>query len=395
VLSDRTEVELLLCSAGTRRDPAKAAQLKALLQREVDWAHLLSLAREHRMMPLLCWHLEAACWEAVPESVRDELHNHLHGTMCRNLALTGELLKLLRLFEASGIAAVPYKGPVLAALAYGNISFREFADLDFLVHKQDVWRAGELLVSAGYRPTYELTRAQEALFTRYYTEHHFTRDDYGHSVDLHWAITQRFFAFTLDPDSLWGRLERVSLGGSSVLTFSPEDLLLILCVHGAKSFWQELYLICDVAELVSSHRGMDWERVAKQAATLGSERMLFLGLYLANDLLEADLPEDIFGRVRADPAVKALVKWVCERLFLEGKAPPRIFEGAQFYPIHLKMRERLKDKIRYCARAVGTTNVEDWRFSTVREYLFPLYYALRIFRLAGKFGRRFLGAPPS
>ena len=51
------------------------------------------------MMPLLCWHLEAACWEAVPESVRDELHNHLLGTMRLNLALTGELLKLLRLLE--------------------------------------------------------------------------------------------------------------------------------------------------------------------------------------------------------------------------------------------------------------------------------------------------------
>lgn len=395
MLSDRTEVELLLCSARSRRDPAKAAQLKALLHGEVDWAHLLSLAREHRMMRLLHWHLEAACWEAVPESVRDELHNHLHGTMRRNLALTGELLKLLRLFEASGIAAVPYKGPVLAALAYGNLSFREFADLDLLVHKQDVWRAGELLVSAGYRPTYELTRAQEALYTKYYTEHHFRRDDFGHSVDLHWAITQRFFAFTLDPDPLWGHLESVSLGGSSVLTFSPEDLLLILCVHGAKSFWQELYMICDVAELVSSHREMDWERVAKQAATVGSERMLLLGLYLANDLLEADLPEDIFGRVRADPAVKALANWVCERLFLEAKRAPSIFEGAQFYPIHLRMRERLQDKIRYCARTLGTTNVDDWWFSTARAYLFPLYYALRIVRLAGKFGRRFLGGPPS
>jgi hypothetical protein len=346
------------------------------------------------MMPLLCWHLEAACWEALSEDVRGELRNHLLATTRRNLALSGELLRLLRLFEARGIAAVPYKGPVLAALAYGNLSFREFADLDLLVHERDVWRARDLLVSAGYRPTYEPTRAQEALFTKYYTEHHFGHDGYGHAVDLHWAITQRFFAFAIDLDPLWGRLESVPLGGTDVLTFSPEDLLLILCVHGAKSFWQELYLICDVAELVRSHRGMDWYRVTKQAAKLGSERMLFLGLYLASDLLGADLPEDVFGRVRTDPATKALARWVYGRLFLEAKSPPRIFEGAQFYPVHLRMRERLQDKIRYCARALGTTNVEDWTFPTTREYLFPLYYALRIVRLAGKYGRRLLGGPP-
>jgi hypothetical protein len=314
--------------------------------------------------------------------------------MRRNLALAGELLRLLRLFEAHGIAVVPYKGPVLATVAYGNLSFREFFDLDLLVRKRDVLRAGQLLVSAGYHPAFQLTRAQEALFIKYYKEHHFTHGGGEHAVDLHWALTQRFFAFTLDPDSLWGRLERISLGGSTLATFSPEDLLLILCVHGSKSFWQELYLICDVAEVVRSYRDMDWERVVKRAAALGSRRMLFLGLYLARDLLDADLPEDILGQVRADPPVRALAETIRERLFLEGKEPPRIFAEAQFFPIHLRMRERLRDKIRYCARALATTGVDDWRFITLRESFFPLYYAIRIVRLTGKYGRMLFGGRP-
>jgi hypothetical protein len=35
-------------------------------------------------------------------------------------------------------AAIFYKGPALAAMAYGNVALREFSDLDILMKKEDV-----------------------------------------------------------------------------------------------------------------------------------------------------------------------------------------------------------------------------------------------------------------
>ena len=51
----------------------------------------------------------------------------------------------------------------------------------------------------------------------------------GLLVELHAGVTYRDFGFPLDPERLWERFEPVPLLGREVLTFSAEDLLLILC----------------------------------------------------------------------------------------------------------------------------------------------------------------------
>jgi hypothetical protein len=354
----------------------------------MEWEYLLRMADEHSMMPLLFWHLADAPPELVPATVLARLRERFHHNAQRNLFLTAKLIKLLNLLKAHELPAIPYKGLVLAASSYGNLALREFVDLDLLVHKRDVPRAKELLSAAGYQPQFRLTRAQEAAFLRYNCEHAFVHEDDRSMVDLHWAITERFFSFPLDPECLWERLHRVPLGGSDVPTFSPEDSLLILCVHGSKDAWERLKYVCDVAELVRTHQDMDWRRVVERAGRLGSERMLFLGLLLARDLLEMPLPEEVSRRAHTDPAVEVLVRQMSERLFRRIDHSPRRFAEMPFRPIHMKMRERLRDKVRYLVRFATTHTVGDWMALPLPKPFFFLYYVLRPIRLARNYGRK-------
>jgi Uncharacterised nucleotidyltransferase len=354
----------------------------------MEWEYLLRIADEHSMMPLLFWHLADAPPELVPATVLARLRERFHHNAQRNLFLTAKLIKLLNLLKAHELPAIPYKGLVLAASSYGNLALREFVDLDILVHKRDVPRAKELLSAAGYQPQFRLTRAQEAAFLRYNCEHAFVHEDDRSMVDLHWAITERFFSFPLDPECLWERLHRVPLGGSDVPTFSPEDSLLILCVHGSKDAWERLKYVCDVAELVRTHQDMDWRRVVERAGRLGSERMLFLGLLLARDLLEMPLPEEVSRRAHADPAVEVLVRQMSERLFRRIDHSPRRFAEMPFRPIHMKMRERPRDKVRYLVRLATTHTVGDWMALPLPKPFFFLYLVLRPIRLARTYGRK-------
>jgi hypothetical protein len=354
----------------------------------MEWEYLLRIADEHSMMPLLFWHLADAPPELVPATVLARLRERFHHNAQRNLFLTAKLIKLLDLLKAHELPAIPYKGLVLAASSYGNLALREFVDLDLLVHKRDVPRAKELLSAAGYQPQFRLTRAQEAAFLRYNCEHAFVHEDDRSMVDLHWAITERFFSFPLDPECLWERLHRVPLGGSDVATFSPEDSLLILCVHASKDAWERLKYVCDVAELVRTHQDMDWRRVVEQAGRLGSERMLFIGLLLARDLLETPLPQEVSRRVHADPAVEALVRGISERLFRRIDHSPSRFAEMPFRPIHMKMRERLRDKVRYIVRLATTHTVGDWMALPLPKPFFFLYVVLRPIRLARTYGRK-------
>jgi hypothetical protein len=387
----RPEDQLLLCCAQTRRTLETATRIRDLLGEDVDWEYLIRTAQGHGVASLLYWHLDVACPGLVPESVLDNLRCHFQANHLHNLFLTEELLRLLNALDARGIAAVPYKGPVLAASVYGNLALRQFGDLDILVRRHDVWRAEKLLASLGYRPQYRLAPPQNAAFLRSQSEHVFAHESVKSIVELHWAIAERAFSFPLDPECLWGCLEQISLGDKTLTTLSPEDTLLILCVHGAKHLWVRLAWICDVSELIRVHRDMNWEQIVAQARALGSERMLLLGLRLASDLLGATPPEEVLRRVRADQTVKALAEQIYERLFSEAGRQTDLFEGSLFHPLFLKIRERLSDKIRYCILAATTQTVEDWQLLPLPQSLAFFYYVVRFIRLTGRYGGRMLG----
>lgn len=378
------EAELMVACARARMDPGNADRIRGLCRRGLDWESLLRMAAHHGMTPLLYWHLHRIGPEGVPEVVLDRLRHAFRHHAGRALFLTGELLQVLDLFEGHGVEAIPFKGPVLAAWLYKNLALRPFSDLDILIRPSDVPKARELLIARGYRPQLDLKPLQERAYRRSWCEYVFLGGD-GQVVELHWRLAPRYFSFPLDLERMGERLETVSLGGRKVRTFSPEDWLWVLCGHGTKHLWERLLWISDVAELVRLHPGMDWQRVLSQARALGTERMILLGLYLVEDLLEIDLPEAISRRVQADPAVQALGTSVRARLFREAARPPVTFSTALF---HIRARERLRDRVRYCVGMAVTLSPGDLTFLSLPSLLFPCYYILRPLRLIGKYGMR-------
>ena len=88
-------------------------------------------------------------------------------------------------------------------------------------------------------------------------------------------------------------------------TFSAEDLLFSLCVHGSRHLWERLGWICDVAELISRH-DLRLDALLKRAATADTERMFLLGLHLAERLLDAPLPAEVKRRCDSDVRLSSL-----------------------------------------------------------------------------------------
>lgn len=376
--SMRLEDELLLCCARIQLDSGRAERIRALVQDGVNWAYLLWKAFPHAMLPLLYWHLNATCPGAVPGSIFKQLQGHFHSNIKRNLFLTGELLSLLNMFEEHGIRALSYKGPLLAASVYGNLGLRQFADLDLLVSPREVPKAKELLLSRGYQPRFPLSHTQEAAYLQTKSEEIFVREGGGVFVKLHWGVAAEYFSLPLDVERLWKRLQPLALGGRTLCTLSPEDLLLILCVDGATYLWGRLGRICDVAELIRAHERMDWQQVLEQSRRLGVERMLFLGLRLAAELLGANLPAEVLQRVQVDPKVEALTTKVRERFLRETVSPPEILESSLF---HLRTRESWREKVRYLLSRTLTPSPGDWTFVQLPVSLSFLYPLIRPIRL--------------
>ena len=82
----------------------------------------------------------------------------------------------------------------------------------------------------------------------------------------------------------------------------------MLCVHGAKHFWERLAWIVDIAQLVTV-REVDWKLLSEIAAERKCSRLLLLGLYLAHEVVGAPLPESVLQRARSD----SRVAWLAEK----------------------------------------------------------------------------------
>ena len=262
--------------------------------------------------------------------------------------MTRELTRISAVLEHNEISAIPWKGPLLASVAYGDVALRQFSDLDILVREQDAMRAKDLLLGLGYRPLHQRPVEQQAAFYGLRKVCEMMREDGRVTVELHWAITSNTFPFALDPAALWVGAETVSLEGTPLPNMSPEDLLLVLAVHGAKHHWGKLMWICDIAEVVRSYADkLDWSRLMTRARSLGAARILSLALCLARDLLGAAVPEDVWRRVKAEPKVAWLAGQVKSSLFSGGTL--MAVERPAFY---VQLRERAQDRLR-CRAYLG------------------------------------------
>lgn len=341
----RPEIELLVCCVRPQVDDAISDRITALVQEKIDWEYLIQTAHGHGVISLLYTRLNTICLHAIPDFALNRLRSIFGAIAGRNLFLTGELVKLLNLFKEQGIVAVPYKGPVLASLIYGNVALRQFCDLDIIVQAQDIFAVKKLLLAQGYRPKVEMTYAQEIAYLQAKTEHtyDFIHDDKGIFLEIHWRIAPKYIT-PIEPKHLWQDLEPFSLAGTTVCYLPLEDWLPILCVHGSRHMWERLSWLCDIATLVHKHPDLNWEKVLKQASAFGCRRILFLGLFLAHDLFGVVLPAEIWQQVKAEPLVSAIAPQVYNQLFDRVKTSDR-FMGRTLY--HIQVRERFQDKVLY------------------------------------------------
>src|SRR6266849_4391760 len=307
--------------------PTHDRQRLVSLLRSAEWARLLVLAEEHGVAGHLAASVREFAEDLVPPEIRQALADHQRAQIFSTLRLTAELFRILEDFASVGIGALVVRGPVLAVQAYGDPAMRSYGDLDLLVRQRDIRRATELMSAAGFVPAVSLSAIDAGKIPGQYL---FFKPNSKLIIELHNGCTLRYFPRRLPLEDFFARQIRVRVDGHDAPALSLEDELVLICVHGAKHFWERLMWIADIAALISRQAGIDWQRVADSAKAVGAERMLHTGLRLASDLLKAQLPAKVQAAVQADSAAARLAKQTHKWLPAAGFSPPGLLERAFF-----------------------------------------------------------------
>lgn len=367
------EFQLLLDCARSEPD---AGRIRAFVNEGVDWRTLLELATQHRVRPLVIQSLKSVCWDAVPPTNQLELDSSCKAILVQNFFFTGELLRLLDAFQKNGVAIAAFKGAVLAEAVYGDLSLREFVDLDVVIREMDDGKAEQILNACGYQ-TYVPGSDFRSAFLSYYGQQIF-RGRTGVHVDLHWRLASKNVAFPVQSAELWGRLRNVTIAGRTVPTLANEDLALFLAVHGTKERWRSLIWVCDFAELLRKNEDIEWLALFDLTKRARCSRPLLLAMLLASTLLDAPAPAKLIDKARNDSAVRALV----EEAQLGVLNPTPTGEFGELLT-GLKTHDLLRHRVWPAATLLMTRTEGDYRAMPLPKSLWGMYYLIRPFRLAG------------
>jgi len=295
----------------------------------------------------------------------------------RNMLMSAELIRIIQLLEKNSIEALAFKGPALAQMAYGDITLRQYVDLDVLVKKEDIYKIDALLKERGYQRVLKITPTQEKVYMQYAHDLGLYHPKSGVHFEMHWSLMNEDYPMQIDLDDIWENPQTIKINQQEIKTFPTEDLLLYLCIHGSKHLWERIEWIKDIDLLIRT-QDIEWEKVIKEAESSKFETMFYLGLSLTMQLFETPLPENITKRISDMKILETLSVFVLQ----SWQTPKNTFwETAAM----LKLFPGLKEQLIYLNKILIKPSFNEYWYIDLPKGFYWVYYFIRPYLLLKKY----------
>ncbi|TVQ61241.1 MAG: hypothetical protein EA366_03185 [Spirulina sp. DLM2.Bin59] len=370
---DRTcENELLILCSQPNHSDAQIQRIIELAEKSLDWNYVLRVAIKQGIIPLLFENLIQDNKINFDWQAKRDLNREYHGNVLNNLKCQKELIRILNLFAANNIRALPYKGVTLAIAAYGNAFQRQFCDLDILVDPDQFMAAQAILIDHDY----------QALASHSDHAWDFISSHNKVKVDLHRYPVPKFYAFDLTFETLWEQAQSLNIQGQRVMIPSPETMLLMLSIHGLKDRWWRLIWLRDLAEIVRANPDLDWDYILTTAQKLGIYRTLCLGFKLAHRILGVEMPQVLKESIADDSNLDWCCHYLSNQLLVPiDKLSKNLTAVLDSCRLELGIREGWQARRSYILLRILAPTRLDRNFLALPNALFFLYFLIRPFRL--------------
>lgn len=260
-----------------------------LLSNTINWEHFFEKAYSHRIAPLILWNLKKRGLSSrVPDYILHKLQMAYLYTLQKNMTFTEELKQILSMFEKERIPCIVLKGFSFINTIYeGNVGARPLKDIDLLIRRKDLERAGKTLSKMGYQ--FYGRWASEP----YYLESHFhlpfekSKGQYFF-VELHWHLLPPNYPVRIDIERLWERSVQLNLEEMETKALHPEDELIYLIWHSAFNGFDELLSLSDLLKLIG-HYEFNWDKIINLVKDARLKIPFYQAFHIANNVFDLDL----------------------------------------------------------------------------------------------------------
>src|SRR5579863_6949864 len=125
-----SEANLVNLCARAFFSPSQSNSLREASARSIDWPGVETQAERQCVSPIIGHALLQHAGDLLPEPVITSWKDKIRNSTKQNLIWLQEWQHLLQLLDEAAIPVISFKGPALALTAYGDLTLREFRDLD-------------------------------------------------------------------------------------------------------------------------------------------------------------------------------------------------------------------------------------------------------------------------
>ncbi len=380
---------ITVCSHAVCSKKEKEAIIQTLKHPAFDPHLMMTLAFHHGVIPLVHKTLKHLKKEGLLptdptiEKMRKMLEEHYMSIAQKNMLMSAELVKLMRFFTSVNIETLPFKGPALAQIAYGDITLRQFGDLDIFIKRQDFRTIAAEMQKRGYTPLYPIEEyAGDKVLFELNNDCPFYDKQRSLAVEIHWDFFRKLALFTekLQP---WEKKRTITINGHSIPTLSNETHLLYHSLHGSKHLWERFIWIVDIDRFIRNVPQLDWDKVLRMSEALGARKMFLLGPALATHYLGTPLPKQI-QHLCQEADLGAFISFVDSELHSQTPTPE---ESLVKWKKVIALRDSIWFKTQTVMAFLFHPGINERRMIILPDSLFWLYWPLRPIGMVYRFIR--------
>ena len=333
----------ILSTYWSEGNPAKNP-LKDRFNEGLTWDSLVGNGYISEISPLLYSIIEKTdtYHETINKTLREKLKNIYRRFIVPNMLLHDELARLLKDLQDAEVKVIVLKGAALAKTVYGNIALRPMGDIDLLVSEEDLDRAKEVLLKLEFKKL-EHHNLRDQLDGHPFHIEFVKEDTQGAIIELHWGIARK--PADVEIAGLLQRAVMVRSNNIDTCVMCPDDLLPFLCWHTANHLFPKLLWLCDIAQVIKVYeKSINWKNVIERSENWKIKKAVYCSLYLAENILGAQVPEKVLLRLQPSNIEKRLFQFVILNMeYKEGI----IQTSNRFLIIALKLLiiDRFKDRL--------------------------------------------------
>jgi len=348
---------------------------------------LVSLSVRHGILPLVYKTIKDISGKdesSIPSTFLAKLKAHYMGISQRNMLMSAELIRVMKLLQKNNIKALSFKGPVLSQMAYGDITLRQYGDLDILVDEKEAYKAAGLLESHGFTAPYPLSILKNKTCMRVDSDFALVGNTNNILIEMHWRLFRKNIGHHLTFEQFSKDPKTILINGNAIQTLSPELHLLYLSLHGSKHAWERIEWIVDIDRFIRSC-DLDDKKFKEIFDLMKADRPILIGLLLTHKLFSTPLPQWIKEKIEVDSEVDELYQTTIDLLSTGFSNMTEMQRARTIYLYQLRFFKNTIEKIKYFFESYLSISRNDCLEFTLPAYLSFLYIFIKPFRVIQKY----------